>query len=468
MPDEAVPVAATATAAAVPATMPEYEPPARPRALSLFEMAAAPEEIAAGVQQFRKVAAAVLLPSDIAPISGHPFIRKSGWQRLAMTFGVHTEVASVQRHPGTAAEGGAWRVTMRAVKGHCSVERSGLCTLAERQNKGKQGSEESTAMAMAETRAVGRAVSALFGLGEVTAEEAAGMRPEDMQAIVTPGAEAAYAAQAEARGMQPEPAPASSSQPSPAPPPPKPMPSAEVETLKQSRIAELKKLGVPDADIPANMLGISTLLEQKRKAAAAASEKKPQSDSPPPEAPPNRPGPVTKDAPAESPPRKEADADEADGAQEGAPSVVASGAPPDGPAPDEGDGETSSPDQNAEGDCTCSDDSDVLPAPLPGSGDLSAWMCLACGGAFDDLAARLVLARMRDQYAALRTSASLTHEQTTEQLAYPAVPQGPDLAKPPTAKQLELLDKLNATDKAPPATQAHAWARAAGILRGKA
>lgn len=460
MPDEA-----PAAPAAVPATMPEYAAaPARPRSLSLFEMAASPAEIAAGVRKFREAAAAVLLPSDIAPISGHPFIRKSGWQRLAMTFGVHTEVASVQRHPGTAEEGGAWRVTMRAVKGHCSVERSGLCTLAERTGKGKTGSEESTAMAMAETRAVGRAVSALFGLGEVTAEEAAGMRPEDLQAIVTPGAEAAYEAQSEARGMRPEPAQAA------APEPPKPMPAQEVETLKQARIAELRELGCPEADIPGNMLGITTLLEQMRK----KGKPKPKSDSPPSEAPPNgsSPDPAPQ---AESPP-KDDQAEDADAGQAGATSVVASGPPPDGPASSDEGGETSSapdppPKQGGEpGDCNCTEE--CLPIPPPGSTAVpptgGAWACGACGGSLPDLAARLVLGRMRDTYNGIRTAGGLTHEQATEQLGYPPVPQGPDLGKKPNGPQLALLEKLNVQDRELPPTQAHAWGRAAGLLRGRA
>ena len=467
-----MPDAPVENSAVVQATVPTAEPLRR---LSLFEMAAAPEEISAGIQKFRTAAAAVLLPADLVPISGHQFVRKSGWQRLAMTFGVHTEVAAVDRHPGAAEEGGAWRVTMRAVKGHCSVERSGLCTLAERKGKGKPGSEESTAMAMAETRAVGRAISALFGLGEVTAEEAAGMRPEDLQAIVTPAADAAYAAQADARNMQP---PQNTATVSSTPPPPKPMPEAEVESLKKSRIAELKKMGFADDEIPESMLGISTLLGR----AQAGKAKPASSHSPSAEAEtkasPDGPGAAeanssqAADPPSETWSKKDADP----GSQEGAKKQgVVSSPPPAGPASkDNAGGENSSssfdPKSPTGEKCEC-EGQDCMPSPPAGKADLDEradWLCLHCGGPVGSAIALMVLGRMRGAYTGLRTREKMTHQQAQDAVGYPEVPLAQDLSKPPTKPQLALLEKLNVHDKHPPETQAAAWGRAVALLRGKA
>lgn len=268
-------------------TTPSAEPPAP----SLFSLATDPREVANGLTMLKQAAAATLDASDITSISNRPFVRKSGWQKLALVFGIHTTIAGTERTPLGTTGDAAWRVTVRASKLACSVERSGLCTLTERKGTPPE-KVEAVALAMAETRAAGRAISALFGFGDITAEEAATVSPDQLTTI-SPVGEAVQ----EAHGS-----PSSSSAARAAA-----TPSSGPSGPTPAQIAECKAFGI--SPLPTTAFDAATALvakkkelkerekaaEEKQAAAAAPAAAKPAPSSPSPAPPKKKAKPAPKD-----------------------------------------------------------------------------------------------------------------------------------------------------------------------------
>lgn len=132
-----------------------------------------------GFKDFQKLKMELLSESDIVEIQGKPHVKKSGWNKLAVFFGVSTKTTRSEKleNPDGSYE---WRVTTEAYKKNkegiviYSVERSALVSSLEKEKtEGMKNSPRKShdVFASAETRAEGRALAAFFGSGEVSAEE---------------------------------------------------------------------------------------------------------------------------------------------------------------------------------------------------------------------------------------------------------------------------------------------------------
>jgi len=169
------------------------------------------EQVVAGMRAYQQLLRELLDPSDWQthdkfgnPLD-RPFLKKSGWRKIARAFNLSFErvSAQVEREPdGTPARAEVW---IRAVAPNGQYgDGDGYCDVSEGRFKGARGRAklENDLRATATTRAKNRAVSDLVGMGEVSAEEidpagdhdareralAAGAKASDELAKVTFGA----------------------------------------------------------------------------------------------------------------------------------------------------------------------------------------------------------------------------------------------------------------------------------------
>jgi len=150
---------------------------------SIFTPAMDVKTATQGFKEFQKLKMELLTESDIVEIQGKPHVKKSGWNKLAVFFGVSTRTTKSEKleNPDGSYE---WRVTTEAYKKNkdgviiYSVERSALVSSLEKEKtEGMKNSPRKShdVFASAETRAEGRTLAAFFGSGEVSAEEMEGM-----------------------------------------------------------------------------------------------------------------------------------------------------------------------------------------------------------------------------------------------------------------------------------------------------
>lgn len=139
-----------------------------------------PKAIKEAFAIFHNAMATILTTDDVVKIQNKTFVKKSGWVKLAMYFGVSTKTVSQRREE--LGEGHyLWTVTVEAKKGNYAVSRSAACSSKEKDhmNGGKtENRKEADVFASAETRAAGRALSAFFGSGAVSYEEIEGSEHE--------------------------------------------------------------------------------------------------------------------------------------------------------------------------------------------------------------------------------------------------------------------------------------------------
>lgn len=147
----------------------EIVPVSRP---GLVELAAPITDIVAAQQAHHDICAKLLDADDYQSIGSKSFRKKSGWRKLAMAYSVSHEV--LKEDYWYDAEGHICRAkfVVRATAPNGRYEDGiGLCDVSERNFGLKQDHD---IPATAHTRAINRASSDLFGLGEVSAEEVDG------------------------------------------------------------------------------------------------------------------------------------------------------------------------------------------------------------------------------------------------------------------------------------------------------
>jgi hypothetical protein len=136
-----------------------------------------PDEMHHAMQRYEATKQAVLEQSDYQQAErGKRFIKKSGWAKLAIAFGVTSEI--VRYDESRDDEGHLLSATfvVRAIAPNGrAAEGWGRCHRDESRFKWEGGRQklEHDLPATAETRARNRAYAALFGHGEVSAEEVA-------------------------------------------------------------------------------------------------------------------------------------------------------------------------------------------------------------------------------------------------------------------------------------------------------
>jgi len=134
-----------------------------------------PEKMVEQMDLFQKLKAQLLDPkTDVVDIKGKPYVKRSGWRKLALAFNISDEVLSTEKEE---VEGGyVWRIQVRAwaPNGRSAVG-IGACSSTEREF----AHPDHDIYAIAHTRAKNRAISDLIGSGEVSAEELRATRQEN-------------------------------------------------------------------------------------------------------------------------------------------------------------------------------------------------------------------------------------------------------------------------------------------------
>jgi len=122
---------------------------------------------------FQRLKAKLLSKADVVPIQGKPYVKRSGWRKLALAFNISDEILSTEKED---LEGGyVWRIQVRAwaPNGRSAVG-IGACSTRER----AFSHTDHDVYAIAHTRAKNRAISDLIGSGEVSAEELEAAAPD--------------------------------------------------------------------------------------------------------------------------------------------------------------------------------------------------------------------------------------------------------------------------------------------------
>ena len=126
------------------------------------------------VKMFQEAKARVLSPGDVIDIKGHPFIKRSGWRKIGLLFGVQWEIVSVDRE-GDAKGKRQVRVIVRASLPYGRYVDEIAVNNSEEYTGNRSGQDTwHNLEATATSRAINRAVSDLIGAGEVSAEEIVG------------------------------------------------------------------------------------------------------------------------------------------------------------------------------------------------------------------------------------------------------------------------------------------------------
>jgi len=134
----------------------------------IVKPATTPEAMVQQMELFERLKAQLLDPNtDICDIKGKPYVKRSGWRKLALAFNISDEIISSEKEEG---EDGSvtWRTQVKAIapNGRTSIG-VGACSSRER----SFAHPEHDIYAIAHTRAKNRAISDLIGPGEVSAEE---------------------------------------------------------------------------------------------------------------------------------------------------------------------------------------------------------------------------------------------------------------------------------------------------------
>lgn len=128
-----------------------------------------PEAAERDLKDFQDLKSRLLSKADYQDISGKLFIKKSGWRKLSLVFGVSTSIldqSKIVREDGSFV----WTFKIRASAPNGRfVEAIAACDSKEHTFQ----HVEHDVLATASTRATSRAISDLIGGGEVSAEEIA-------------------------------------------------------------------------------------------------------------------------------------------------------------------------------------------------------------------------------------------------------------------------------------------------------
>jgi len=131
---------------------------------------ASTSELVAAMRRYEELRAALLAPDrDTYEIQGQTRIRKSGWRKLALAFGISDEIVEerLERDPLHVGEM-TWHVRVRCwVRGGRTVEGVGSASSRER----PYAHLEHDLHALAHTRAKSRAIADMLGSSDLVAEE---------------------------------------------------------------------------------------------------------------------------------------------------------------------------------------------------------------------------------------------------------------------------------------------------------
>lgn len=133
--------------------------------LPLVSPVASNEKILQSWQNFQELKVKLLEPSDFAEVKGEKLAKKSAFRKLALAFGISTELVNEDRIE--LKDGMAYLVTMRAI----SPSGRFMTALASCHSDERKFTKASDVRAIAETRATNRAIANLIGWSAPSAEE---------------------------------------------------------------------------------------------------------------------------------------------------------------------------------------------------------------------------------------------------------------------------------------------------------
>lgn len=129
------------------------------------------DEVRAAVRAYEAMKSAILQKRDVVRISGQDAIKKSGWLRIALAFGVSAQVVKTELMTATGTQGDDWGylvIVQATAPNGAFMTGDGMCWASE---KVVSQRTRHNVHAHAATRAMNRAISNLVGGGEVSAEE---------------------------------------------------------------------------------------------------------------------------------------------------------------------------------------------------------------------------------------------------------------------------------------------------------
>lgn len=137
-----------------------------------------PMDVTAATQVMRayqEICRAVLVDSDYQSVGNNRFVKRSGFQKLGATYGVSTELVSLDLDRDDDGQLTRAHAIVRAT--HPTGRHSdgdGACSTTEKRFRGAGGRDklEHDLPATAVTRATNRAISNLVAFGQISAEEA--------------------------------------------------------------------------------------------------------------------------------------------------------------------------------------------------------------------------------------------------------------------------------------------------------
>jgi hypothetical protein len=143
----------------------------------LVKQIASISEIVSEMKKFEELKGKLLDKEDIQVISDKNYTKKSGWRKLALAFGISTEI--IRQEIKTQEDGSfIWLFTVRATAPN---GRHTECVASCHSKERSFAHLQHDVFAVAQTRATNRAISDLIGCGEISAEEVA---PDEVKEAV--------------------------------------------------------------------------------------------------------------------------------------------------------------------------------------------------------------------------------------------------------------------------------------------
>lgn len=139
------------------------------------------DELKTKAEQFKKLKEELLTPDDYVKIGDKKYIKKSGIFQFALAFNLKTEIIKeVKEIDSTNTAWYAYHFTVRCTAPNGRItEKAGSCSNDEKSNDEKpMHTSVHKVRSMAETRASNRAISAMVGSSEVSAEEMQGVKDD--------------------------------------------------------------------------------------------------------------------------------------------------------------------------------------------------------------------------------------------------------------------------------------------------
>lgn len=137
---------------------------------SIVEPAVSAEQLVQHMKRFNELKAKLLDKEDVVTIQNKPFVKRSGWRKIALAFNISDEILKEEKQE--YQDHYTWRITVKvtAPNGRSAI---GVGACSSNEKTFIHG--EHDVYAISHTRAKNRAISDLVGSGEVSAEEIEGL-----------------------------------------------------------------------------------------------------------------------------------------------------------------------------------------------------------------------------------------------------------------------------------------------------